>query len=141
MRIRRQHANLPVLAIASGLFVYAAYMGAPSEMFTRGGAMFANVTIGASAAVPPNEYNTLAQQLSDKEKELELRESAITQYESQNTGETLPATTNIIALLSLVASVLLSILVGLNFYFDWRRGQHPLEAIGLRPVINLRNRG
>ena len=136
MKFNKQHLYQPVLAIAGALFIYSAVLGAPREVLVRTNAMLANATIGTSAAVEPNSYNSLAQQLTDKETELASREKNLAQQENR-VPQSMP--TNL-SLYSFLMSLLLAILVGVNFYFDWRRGRSAVTQ-DTRSVINLRSRG
>lgn len=139
-RISKQQFYLPALVIAGGLFAYAAYMGAPREAFTRSSDFVASATVGASAAVEPNEYNTLAQQLGEKQNELSLRERELIARENELTKKNAgPAT--LMPLISFIISLVLAFLIALNFYMDWRRGKIVISGSLLQPVINLKRRG
>lgn len=82
--------------------------------------------VGMSAAVPSNEYSQLAQQLTEKERELSAREAALVAQEETQRGtlsdDVRRANARTLIALS-VALVILFILVGLNFYFDLHRGR------------------
>ena len=138
MKFSKQRLYLPTLAVAGALFIYSAVFGAPREVIVRTNAMLANVVVGTSAAVEPNSYNSLAQQLTDKEKELRSREENIAQQENQNSiVQDMPSN---LSLYSFLMSLILLILVGINFFFDWRRGRSGIGE-NSRSVINLRSRG
>lgn len=84
------------------------------ERFTQGASV-----IGVGAAVPPNEYNVLAEELRRKEAELAEREAALR-------GETRPDASDErkhdpLLAISLAATLILFALLLLNFYLDWRR--------------------
>jgi hypothetical protein len=137
MTLSKQQFYLPTLVLAAGLFVYGAYTGAPHDAFTRTQSMLAAATVGTSAAVAPNPYNTWNQQLTEKEKALALREKTIAALEAKFSGSNPAVPQSNLPLYSFGMSIFLAVLVGLNFYFDWRRSavqDSPLFS----GVINLR---
>lgn len=78
--------------------------------------------IGVTVGVLPNSFNTLAQQLSEKEstlsakeQEIQQKEIALREKEEEKTQES-----RILFYLSVVGGILF-ILVLLNFYLDYRR--------------------
>jgi hypothetical protein len=73
--------------------------------------------------VPPNEFNSLALQLSEKEKILTARETALAIREEALAPENQALT--IIVLYGAIAIILL--LLFLNFYLDWRRASRPSD--------------
>ena len=75
--------------------------------------------IGATVSVEPNPYNTLAEQLKNKEGQLSLRERALEESERAIGSRSQKADTLLQYLLA--ASGMLLFLILLNFYFDWRR--------------------
>lgn len=75
--------------------------------------------IGVGAAVPPNEYNILAEELKRKEAELREREAAL-----RSAPGVLPARErDPLLAVSVAATIILFVLLVLNFYLDWRRGR------------------
>jgi hypothetical protein len=68
----------PVIAATLALAGVAVYAGMPAVPV----AQYLLSSIGAGATVPPNEYNTAAEQLKRKEAELDARERALTERES-----------------------------------------------------------
>lgn len=99
--------------------------------------MLANATVGASASVPPNEYNTLAAQLADKQNQLASREQEVSlrEAEAQSRGG------GNLAIYSLIASLVLALLVAMNFYFDLRRDRLRKGQSGIAQIIKLQRRG
>lgn len=77
--------------------------------------------VGVTISIEPNQYNTLDEQLKNKEKTLLERESTLRENEniilarSEKQDKTLQY-------LLIISGVLL-FLIFLNFIFDWRRGQ------------------
>lgn len=67
----------------------------------------ASLTLG----VEPNPYNTLDAQLTAKQNELDQREAAIASKESSGTAD-------VYGLASFCISIVLLILVAINFYYD-----------------------
>ncbi len=68
----------------------------------------ASPAVGVQIKVPENPYNTLAQQLKEKEITLQEREKILAQKEALITS----------TVFSLIG--FLFVLIILNFYFDWR---------------------
>jgi hypothetical protein len=76
--------------------------------------------IGASAGVLPNEYNTLAQALLQKETEVKQKENALAVREAEIMRQgSEKNTTLVFAVLSV--GILLLFLILLNFYLDGKR--------------------
>ncbi len=116
-------------AIAVLLLSYSALHGVPGAVAQGGIQMVANV-VGASASVPVTPENTIATQLAQKETLLEVREERVLEREealSLRERDLLP-------LASFIASIILSILVGLNFFFDYRRG----KRVPRGGIVNLK---
>lgn len=117
-------------AIAALLLSYSALHGVPGAVTRDGIHMVANV-IGASASVPVTPENTIATQLAAKETSLNEREKTLLDRErtlSLRERDVLP-------LASFIASVILGVLVGLNFFFDYRR----TRVVSGRGVVNLQS--
>lgn len=132
----KKQMYMPTLVLAAALFLYAASMGAPRILVSRASTMLGSAVIGATASVEPNPYNTLAQQLVTKQDELSVREKELALREGQqfaNTSSNLP-------LYSLMASLALTFLVTLNFYFDWRRSNARPSA-PTQQIIKIERRG
>ncbi|KKW35447.1 MAG: hypothetical protein UY81_C0041G0003 [Candidatus Giovannonibacteria bacterium GW2011_GWA2_53_7] len=124
-----RHASQYLVLVATLLFAALFSSGTVFAPHSQGKMLdqIASV-VGMSASVPPNEYSQLAQQLTEKDRVLSVREAAlVTQEEAQR--DSLSADVrraNARTLIALaVALVVLFILVGLNFYFDIRRS-HPV---------------
>ena len=79
--------------------------------------------VGVTVGVAPNPFNTLAQQLKEKELALADREKELQQEEAAF-GKKIDkklATQNKIFLYLLIVGGILALLVLLNFYLDYRR--------------------
>lgn len=135
MRRRRVKTNLNVagLFVAALLLSLSFTLATPQEIAGTAERMLANPTIGVSAGVVANPYNTLAQKLGDKEVELSERERSLAERESANQGIW---STEGWALASFAISIIVLLLVALNFYFDVRRGARGGKASPFS--INLR---
>lgn len=86
--------------------------------------------VGVSAGVAPNEYNTLAQQLREKQEALALTESDLARREAAvreaATRNQLNSDRQMMYLLFLTGGLFVAVIV--NFYFDIRRGHLALGA-------------
>jgi hypothetical protein len=83
--------------------------------------------VGVGVSVPPNPFNTLAEELQKKEKELEQREAALAARQNSS-GQDLSGFTSrtggeemkLILYITIIGITLL-LLILINFYFDLRR--------------------
>ena len=137
MKKAKQHMYAPALILAAALFFYSASTGAPQIVFRDASHMLASAVVSASASVAPNAYNSIAAQLSTKENELTTREKDIAAREELAQKRE----SSNISLYSLIASVLLALLVAINFYFDWRRDRERRSKGAPPAVITLHRRG
>jgi hypothetical protein len=119
MRRREHHVRGIALSCAVILLSYSVSLFTPEVIAGSVTKMLANAAVGVSIGVEPNPYNTLASQLSDKEKELEAREDRILALEASVSDARSLET--YLAAGSLVLSIFLFALVALNFYRDARR--------------------
>ena len=105
-----------LLLLGSSLSLLVAFsLSTPSVLVSSSRSMMAQV-VGMSAGVQPNEYNTLATQLAQKEEELKTREARVVEIQSNSSQ----SNATLVATLSLGLSVVLFLLLILNFYFDMR---------------------
>jgi len=75
--------------------------------------------IGVQMRVKENQYNTLAKELGDWEKELDTREKTIERnknLQAQGDAETTSAFLVLVIITSLLGGLLVT-----NFYLDWKR--------------------
>lgn len=80
-------------------------------------------SVGISSSVAPNEWNTLAQSLEEREADIAERENTLLLREQELLEERARLTQGSTTLWALVGAVcLLAALLGLNFYLDRRRG-------------------
>ena len=79
MRKRFGYINVTGLIVAVLLFGYAVSTSTPAVLLQSAEDVVA--AVGVSIAVAPNQYNTTAQQLSDKQKQLDQREAALNDKE------------------------------------------------------------
>jgi hypothetical protein len=84
----------------------------------------ADVGVGVFARVEPNELNTLTAQISERERELNAREAALSEREIQarsyTTNDPVDYSTYILSLILFV----LTVLVVLNYAMDFARARH-----------------
>lgn len=104
------------IVIALVLFIYATSVASPKVLVLSTVSMLGSATVGLSAGVAPNPYNTAAEQLTEKQNELEAREALI----KANEGGSLTGTRTLAAG-SFIVSILVLVLVAMNYYMDWRR--------------------
>ena len=130
---KKQQLSVAALSIAGILFAYSAYEGAPGVVVLRASDMLAGASVGASASVAPNTYNTIAKQLDEKQAALAQQEADLSAREKEQVS----SKTGDLPLYSFLMSLILTLLVGVNFYFDWQRRQ-PQPTLLSRAIINLR---
>lgn len=111
---RGNKVQLALFAAALLLLTHAAV--ASPMMFVRTSLMLGSAAASLSAAVPANPYNTLAQELAEREADLDRKAAALT-----SEGGDAVSLSERLAPYSLAASGVLFLLVALNFYFDWRK--------------------
>ncbi len=126
-----RYIDITALSIAVLLFSYAAATSARQSLGQGAGSMLA--TVGVSLAITPNPYNSVAAQLSTKQKQLDQREAQIAAQEQAGSGL---LSSNKLSLYSLGTSLALFILVATHFYFDMKR-RRPAQSTG-RFSIDLR---
>lgn len=111
----RRGFNAFVLSLAVLTAGYAYAVSSPSGMAQQ--AMLSAASVSISAGVAPNPDNTLAAQFAAKEAELAGREALLAAREAENASFMRDRA----GMISLAASVMLFVLVAVNFYFDRRR--------------------
>jgi predicted PurR-regulated permease PerM len=119
MAIKKTHPIITSIFLCAILFallsVYGSLSFGPREFARQLGS-----AIGASAGVLPNEYNTLAQALLQKETEVKQKEDALAAREAEIMRQgSEKNTTLVFAVLSV--GILLLFLILFNFYLDWKR--------------------
>lgn len=113
MRKRMKYINGTILFVATFLFGYAVFSAGPAALVRN--AKDSLAAVGISASIAPNEYNSVAQQLAEKEARLNREQADLAAQQRNNPSSRY-------AFYSLCVSILLFILVAINFYFDIRRG-------------------
>ena len=95
--------------------------------------------VGIMVGVPENNFNKLAQELTDYELVLEEKENRIIEREAILIQEETTAigVTNNYLLILISIGMLLSGLLLLNFYLDWKRNKKQSEHLG---SINLKRK-
>jgi chromosome segregation ATPase len=107
--------TISVTTLSAGVYIAQKPHGV--SLVTRLGGVSALAGVGASAEVEENRYNTLAKQLEQKEQSLKEKEQALEEREEQ-----LGRRADAAVLLSMGIGIVLLIVVSINFYLDWRRG-------------------
>jgi hypothetical protein len=82
-------------------------------------------SVGVLAQIEPNELNTLAAELAERERQLNARDAALREIEARDfgTGTTFDISTYILSSILF----LLTVLIITNYVLDWRRA-HPVTA-------------
>jgi len=80
--------------------------------------------VGMSVSVPENPFNTLAQQLKEKETELEKREESIMATLEKRERDSRIIYNLILGLMTVLFSLLL-----LNFYFDYQNRKYKNDSL------------
>lgn len=105
--------NAGLIGAATFFFGLAFFSATPGSLATN--AQDTLAAVGVSVGVAPNQYNTVAQQLSDKSAQLDAQQAQIdAERSAQSRGDRL-------GFYSLCISAALFLLVAVNFYFDVRR--------------------
>lgn len=107
-----------ILTLACGLLFFSMEESNPAALAGATARMLGTSTVGLSAAVLPNPANQLMEQLSEKERELAVREERLRNSETRESAAIDP-----IAPYSFAISITLFALLILNFYFDWMRAR------------------
>lgn len=128
--LRKNSINILALLLAVPVLAYSLYVSTPSEYAKNAGSMLASAA-NMSASVPENPYNTVAAQLAQKEAQLDQREAELAARASQG-----PSFSEMLGVSSFFISLLLLLLVALNFYYDVQRGR--LGAIPRKFQVDLR---
>jgi hypothetical protein len=109
--------------VALALLLFALSIDTPGTLARSAYAMLGSAGVGMYAAVDPNPDNTLAAQFAQKEAQLNARAAVLGAQEGGSlTG------TRMLAAGSFVVSVLVLLLVALNFFMDWRRNRTVASA-------------
>ena len=109
----------------------------------RGSAAFAPISsflaqVGVSLGVAPNPYNTLNEQLNQKQiqineeqADLAAREAALASSTAAAAATAGPASSPLFGYFMIVVGIL-EFFVGLNLYIDWRRvAKAPVPSVGV----------
>ena len=119
MSKRMRNVNVCLLFLAAFLFGFATLTSPISVLTQNAQDMFA--AVGVTMSVAPNPYNTVAAQLQLKETALKQKEQQLASRENAQASQPLTAPSNRYSFYSLCMSIVLCILVAINFYFDVRR--------------------
>lgn len=120
---RTVDVNVLGVAVAALLLSYSFSFAPPAVVVRNVSTMVGNATVGMNAAVDENPFNTLAQQLVEKERDLQGRESALDRREEILLVREAP-----FAIYSFILGLVVCLLVLANFFFDWRREKKRLTV-------------
>lgn len=123
LRRERRGPTLNVIAVivaACGL-TFSLVAGSPKDFGLTAERLAASAGVSTSASVPANPYNTLAAQLSAKEQALNDREAQIAAKGS--VAPTQNSWGDMFGFFSFCMSIMLFVLVAINFYRDSQRGK------------------
>jgi predicted PurR-regulated permease PerM len=126
--------NALAFGVALGGIALPMFMQTPARLVADAQSMMADSGAALTAAVPPNPYNTLAQQLDAKEQALNDREAALSAQDRKNTGLSF---NELFGFISFALSIFLFALIGLNFYLDSRQRSKG-SAVSSRFSVDLR---
>jgi hypothetical protein len=118
------HTTGALMAILSITVIFSTTSS--HELLQAGRDMMASASVGMGANVAPNEHNTLAAQLVERERALAAREAEL--LAEANRWDS----TDVLALSGVVLSALVLLLVLLNFFFDFKRNMPRALAVDLR---------
>lgn len=122
--------NAAAGVLASALLIYGVTAVVRDTALSHRGAQHASASMSITAGVMPNEFNTLAQQLRDKEAALAEREARVESLERSGSGIIPRFAGAASGEYSLALSALLFLLIVLNFFLDRRRAHQ--GALGAR---------
>ncbi len=114
----REIVRRTLVVIALALFMYATSVSSPGTLARDAASMVGSGAVGMYAAIEANPYNSAAAQLAAKQNELIAREATV----DAQTGGSLTGT-RVLAAASFCISLLVLVLVSLNYYMDFRRGR------------------
>lgn len=122
MSDRRNTAITFTLALAVGLLLVALMSASPDVIVRRTIEMYSSAVVGVSLGIAENPYNQLAQQIAEREGELTERETTLVESEQAlKDREDRLEWKATLAVYSMAVSLILFVLIALNFYRDWRR--------------------
>ena len=111
--------NSLALLIAVPALAYSIVHETPSGIVSDAQGLVAGASASLSASVPANPYNTLAAQLDDEKAQLDSRATELNAQQSAAAAQN--SLERYMTFASFGMSLMVLLLVGLNFYFDMRR--------------------
>ena len=123
--VRKNAISILALLIAVPTLVYSLSVSTPRDYALSAGSMLGAAAASVSASVAENPDNTLAAQFAAEQVRLDQQKADIAAMNSDqikkgiSLGEMLGAS-------SFFISIILLILVALNFYYDSKRGGSPM---------------
>ena len=125
------------VVIAIPALLYSLYITPPLHSALSSARLLADASIGLSASVPANPYNTIAAQLDQKAATLNQREADLAKLQAQVADKNAAGTLWGIA--SFAMSLVLLGLVAFNFYLDTRRRGNVRDPLARRFLVDLRS--
>lgn len=117
--------NAIALLVAVAALFHSIALGVGPRLVDDAHSLMGDAAVSLNASVPPNPYNTLADQLAAEKTQLDNRAATLN---AQQAGFSSPNKIQVwMTIASFCMSLVLLFLVGLNFYLDMRRrrGQVP----------------
>lgn len=133
---RSNGVNALALLFAIPAFGYGAWVGSPQDYVTSVRDMVAGASASLTAQVSANPYNTTALQLAQKEALLNQREADLNRMATEEArGATIRGN---LGLISFGVSIVLFVLVGINFFLDMRRERRRRPVLAQKFSVDLR---
>ncbi|HVN26508.1 MAG TPA: hypothetical protein VMT99_02540 [Candidatus Paceibacterota bacterium] len=112
------------ISMAAIGLIAVGFVGSRALESSTAGRMLAQV--GVTLGIEPNPYNTLNAQLDAKQTQLEMEQADLEAQKealaSDTAASSAAASSPLMRYLIVIVGIL-ALLVGLNFYFDWRRSE------------------
>lgn len=116
-----------VAVVAGALFATSISLDTLPNLVENSQTLIGGAVVGQYAAVEPNQYNTLVSQISEKEQELAAREQELNEIEARlRSSRFLGFLSFDVSTYSFITSIVLFLLLLLNFAWDFRRSYRKL---------------
>lgn len=125
MRKRNTHSTITALLVIANVFVVALFFNAyldSKNVSVRDTFSQMGSAVGMSAGVRPNEWNSVAQEMTEWERDLTAREKAVAEQEALIAESTSNANQRSATYIIAISALLLALII-MNFVLDWRRAE------------------